>query len=48
MKYCICSRVKEISTGRIGFVVDVSTDGVLVEFTSNCKWLKEYEIIELD
>ncbi len=48
MNHYILRTVKEISTGRIGIVIDVSTDSVLVEFTSNSKWLKLYEIIELD
>ena len=40
--------VKEISTGSIGFVIDIATDKLLVEFPSYTKWLKESEITELD
>lgn len=48
MNHYILSTVKELSTGRIGIVVDVSTDSVLVEFPFGTKWLKEYEIIVVD
>ena len=48
MNQYICLKVKELNTGRIGLVIDVSTDSVLVEFPSNTKWLKEYEIIVVD
>ena len=41
-------KVKELSTGMIGYVVDVTEDSLLVEFPFGTKWLKEYEIIELD
>ena len=48
MNHYLYLTVKEISTGRTGIVIDVSTDSVLVEFPSNTKWLKEYEIIAFD
>lgn len=48
MNHYLYLTVKEISTGRIGIVIDVSTDSVLVEFPSSTKWLKENEITELD
>ena len=48
MNHYLYLTVKEISTGRIGLVIDVSADSVLVEFSFNTKWLKEYEIIALD
>lgn len=48
MNHYLCMTVKEESTGRIGIVIDVSADSVLVEFPSNTKWLKEYEIIAYD
>lgn len=48
MNHYLYLTVKEISTNRIGFVIDVSTDSVLVEFPSGTKWLKEYEIIAFD
>ena len=47
MAHYLYLTVKEISTGCIGFVIDVSEDSLLVEFPSNSKWLKEDEIIEL-
>ena len=48
MNHYLYLTVKEISTGMVGIVIDVSADSVLVEFPANTKWLKEYEIIELD
>lgn len=48
MNYYLYLTVKEKSTGRIGIVIDVSIDSVLVEFSSSSKWLKENEIAELD
>jgi hypothetical protein len=45
MNYYILRTVKELSTGMIGFVVDVTEDNLLVEFPFGVKWLKEYEII---
>lgn len=48
MNHYLYLKVKEKSTGRIGIVIDVSTDSVLVEFPSSRKWLKEDEITELD
>ena len=48
MNHYLYLTVKEISTGRVGIVIDVSPDSVLVEFPSDTKWLKKYEIIALD
>lgn len=48
MNHYLYLTVKEKSTGAIGFVIDVTTDSVLVEFPSYTKWLKEDEITTLD
>lgn len=48
MNHYLYLTVKEKSTGRIGIVIDVQQDSVLVEFPSSSKWLKENEITELD
>ena len=48
MNHYLYLTVKEISTGMVGIVIDVSADSVLVEFPAKTKWLKEYEIIAYD
>ena len=48
MNHYLHLTVKEISTGSIGIVIDVSEGSLLVEFPSSSKWLKEDEITELD
>lgn len=48
MNHYLYLTVQEISTGRIGIVIDVTEDSSLVEFPSSRKWLKESEIRELE
>jgi len=48
MNHYLYLTVKELSTGRTGLVIDVSTDSVLVDFPTGSKWLKENEITVLD